>query len=92
VVTTDGLEAAERLKTGPSDFDAIVADVQMPGLDGIGLAEQVLATHPTMRFVLMSGLAGALVPAQRLKSAKFRLLSKPFTLEQIRAEVRAVLA
>jgi len=36
-------------------FDAILSDVQMPGMDGHSLIRWVAETHPTVQSVLMSG-------------------------------------
>jgi DNA-binding NtrC family response regulator len=36
-------------------FDAILSDVQMPGMDGHSLIRWVASTHPHIRSILMSG-------------------------------------
>ncbi len=63
----------------------------MPGIDGIELVEKGLAAMPKLRVMLMSGFSDELGRAQHLKGRIARVISKPFTLEQIRAAVRAVL-
>jgi CheY-like chemotaxis protein len=90
--TQDGSEALEKLQTNPTAYDLLISDVQMPGLDGIGLAEQGLALRPTLRVLLMSGFADELGRAGQLKSKVSSVLTKPFTLEQIRAAAKAALA
>ena len=44
--TQDGTEALERLQEAPDGFDLLISDVQMPGLDGVALAEKGLAGNP----------------------------------------------
>ncbi|MEQ1611395.1 MAG: response regulator, partial [Hyphomicrobiaceae bacterium] len=88
----DGQEALERATGATPPFDILVTDVQMPALDGISLAEQLLGANPGLRVVLMSGLQSEMVRADRLKSAKTHFLLKPFTLDQLRAVVRTALA
>lgn len=89
----DGQEALDRLTAAPSSVDLLLADVQMPGLDGIELAERARALVPGLRCVLMSALTGELARAERLKrEGGVRLLAKPFTLEQMRSEALAALA
>ncbi len=91
VVAEDGSEADARLKSdGP--FQLLVTDVQMPGIDGIELGRRALAAVPGLRIVMMSGYADVLESAKQLGAPSLRLLTKPFTIEKIRAEVRAALA
>jgi CheY-like chemotaxis protein len=88
---TDGSEALEALQAAGSAVALLVADIDMPGLDGITLAEQARATRPGLRILLMSGFADQLDRAKALESSGIRTLSKPFTLEQIRGAVRGLL-
>jgi CheY-like chemotaxis protein len=91
VVTQDGVEALEKLQAAPTRFDVLVTDVQMPGLDGIALVEKGLTVNAKLRVVLMSGFADELGRAAHLKDKIARVITKPFTLEQIRSAVKAAL-
>jgi CheY-like chemotaxis protein len=91
VVTQDGSEALEKLQAAPARVDLLITDVQMPGLDGVALVEKGLAVAPKLRVVLMSGFADELGRADHLKAKISRIITKPFTLEQIRAAVKAAL-
>ena len=90
VTASDGLEALARLGSdGP--FDVLVADVHMPGLTGIELAAKALASLPHLRLVLISAFPDVLEQARLLRAPAMRVAAKPFSIEKIRAEVRAVL-
>jgi CheY-like chemotaxis protein len=91
VATHDGQEALEKLQSGAT-FDLLISDVQMPAVDGIELIEKAVAIAPGMRVILMSGFAGELDRAAHLKSKIAYVISKPFTLEQVRGVVRSALA
>ena len=91
VVTQDGAEALERLEAGGGRIDLLISDVQMPGVDGIDLVEKGLVASPGLRIILMSGFSGELTRAEHLKPKISRVISKPFTLEQMRAVVKGVL-
>jgi two-component system, cell cycle response regulator CpdR len=91
-LTQDGAEALEKLQQVPGGFDLLISDVQMPALDGIALAEQAFDAQPKLRVILMSGFADELDRAEHLKAKISRVLSKPVTLEQIRAAVKVALA
>jgi CheY-like chemotaxis protein len=91
IVTQDGLEALEKLQSDSDSLDLLISDVQMPGLDGITLVERSRDTAPKLKVILMSGFAGELSRADHLKDQIAQVVTKPFTLEQVRSVVRAVL-
>ena len=70
----------------------LVSDVEMPVIDGIVLAEQAIAAQPKLRVLLMSGFPEQLERAKSRQGRPLGVLSKPFTLEQVRATVRKLLA
>ena len=85
----DGDEAAAVLD---QDWDLLLTDIVMPGMDGIEVARQAAALHPDLRIMFITGFAAvALHPASGApKQAK--VLSKPFHLREIVAEVDRMLA
>jgi CheY-like chemotaxis protein len=89
-VTQDGSEALDRVKAA-QPFDLLVSDVEMPLLDGVKLAERASALQPGLRILLMSGFAEQLERAKTLKGPHVAAISKPFTLDQVRATVRKLL-
>jgi len=92
VVAEDGAVALEQLKSGMQPFDLLVTDVQMPSLDGISLVERAIAHAPGLRIIMMSGFPEQLARASGLGARHMRIVTKPFTLEKMRAEVKASLA
>ncbi len=89
VAASDGAAALEAAGEGP--YDVLVSDISMPEPDGVALAEQMLASQPGLRVILMSAIADELQRAQSLGGG-VRVLSKPVSLEQIRKDVAALLA
>ena len=89
--TQDGAEALEQLQAAAPAFDLLIADVLMPAVDGIAVAEKAIAQQPGLRVILISGFADALDRAQHLKTKVSRVVAKPVTLEGIRAAVKAAL-
>ena len=61
------------------DYDAIVSDIKMPGMDGFQVARQVREKHPDTDVILITAFGN--INFQRyLKSTKF-VKSKPQVLE-----------
>jgi len=77
----DGLHALEIL--GNENFDLLITDIVMPGLDGIGLALKVARDHPALPVLLMTGFSAERQRAHNLEELICRVVTKPFTLKQI---------
>ena len=88
-VAEDGLDALDRL--GQSSYDLLLTDIVMPGLDGIALALKAGAAWPEMRILLMSGYAAERQRAHNLDALVHRVISKPFSLADIRRAVQETL-
>jgi len=86
----DGVQALEALHG--ADYDLLITDIVMPGLDGIGLALKVGSDRPGLPILLMTGYAAERMRAHNLEEIVFRVVAKPFTLEQICRAAEAALA
>jgi two-component system, cell cycle sensor histidine kinase and response regulator CckA len=83
-------EALELLDGGAPKPVALVSDVVMPGLDGLGLAARLRERDPDLPVLLVSGYAEAAL-GRDLASERLRLLPKPYGLSDLVAELRAIL-
>lgn len=86
-VTTanDGGEAMQRVLA--EDFDLVIADLGMPGMDGLQLASAVQTADPGKSVILLTGFAFA--PERQPKSVNC-VLQKPLVRAELRAALRAV--
>jgi two-component system, cell cycle response regulator CpdR len=92
IVAQDGAEALEQMLKALGSVELLVTDVDMPGLNGIELATQAIASAPQLRLVLMSGLTGSFTGIDALKPNLRQMLTKPFSLDTLRSTVKAALA
>ena len=83
----DGLEAMERLTERDGDYDLLVSDVKMPLMDGIALAHRAAGQWPGLPILLMTGFADQRERAEDLSQVIRDVVTKPFTLQQIREAV-----
>ncbi len=86
----DGIEATDRLAR--DDFDLLLADVVMPGLDGIELARRAVAEKPGLRIMFITGFAAVAMKYSELETARAKVLSKPFHLRDLVAQIDRMLA
>jgi two-component system, cell cycle response regulator CpdR len=73
-------------------FDLLVTDIVMPVMDGIALALAATDVRPDMPIIMMSGYAQERQRAHNLQDLITEVLSKPFTLAELRATVDRILA
>jgi DNA-binding response OmpR family regulator len=86
----DAYEALEILRD--HEFDLLISDIVMPGMDGIALALKVNKDHPDMRVLMMTGYEEERQRAYGLDDLIHGVVSKPFTLDDLRERVSAALA
>jgi two-component system cell cycle response regulator CpdR len=89
--TADGAEALERIARDDGGFDLLLADVRMPVMDGIALALAAARDYPALTILLMTGYADQRERAHGLDALIHDVISKPFTLSQIRGAVNDAL-
>ncbi len=90
LTATSAEEALELLEAGAPKPVALVSDVVMPGLDGLGLAKRLRDRDPDLPVLLVSGYAEAAL-GRDLAAERLRLLPKPYGLADLVAELRAIL-
>jgi two-component system, cell cycle response regulator CpdR len=73
------------------NFDLLLADVVMPGLDGIELARQVGNLQPGIRIMFITGFAAVVMREEGLIPNRPRVLAKPFHLRHLIDEIEALL-
>ncbi|MCC6467904.1 MAG: response regulator [Alphaproteobacteria bacterium] len=77
----DGLGAVEALSR--AEFDLLVTDIVMPGMDGIALALKASKDHPHLPILMMTGYAAERQRAHNLDALIHKVIAKPFTLREI---------
>ena len=90
VEAADGAEGLACLKD--ENFDLLLSDIRMPVMDGIELAHKASAAHPALKILLMTGYAEQRERADDLASKIVDVVSKPFSLPDIRRAVATALA
>jgi CheY-like chemotaxis protein len=92
VVEADsGAVALERLGEHPL-ISVMLTDVVMPAMDGRRLVEAALRQRPDLRVLYMTGYTRNAIVHNGMLDAGTRLLTKPFTVDELERELRAMLS
>ncbi len=75
-----------------SEFDLLLADIVMPGINGIELAKQANSDAPQLKVMLITGFAAVALKAKSMLDPGAKVLSKPFHLRAIVDEIDKLLA
>jgi len=86
----DGLEALAVLDSG-AEFELVVSNLMMPGLDGIGLLERLKEKYSDIPVVMESGVTDVTEVIAAFRNGAQDYLLKPFKREQLLAMVRRAL-
>ncbi|TNF32085.1 MAG: PAS domain-containing sensor histidine kinase [Deltaproteobacteria bacterium] len=92
VPTGDGEEAWNTFEGSPGRFDAIVTDVVMPRLSGVGLAKRVREVQPDMPIIFVTGYPDRGDHGDGPLDATAALVEKPFTRRTLCRAVASALA
>jgi two-component system, cell cycle response regulator CpdR len=92
VAAADGAEALEILGGEQGGFDLLLTDIQMPVMDGIALALAAARDFPRTTILLMTGFADQRERASNLSAIAHDVITKPFSVADIRTAVTDALA
>ena len=87
----DGPEALTLLARHQEPVHLLVTDLQMPGMDGRELASRFVELQPGTGVLFLSGNTDDSDDSQERDVVAARFLSKPFTFNQLAAEIDALL-
>ena len=87
----DGQEALE--KVSACAYDAILSDLRMPGLDGVGLYRGLDQHYPSLlrRIAFVSGTTQPVEYASFLEETGVPVLRKPFAIDDLQRLVQRML-
>ncbi|SDJ12353.1 DNA-binding response regulator, OmpR family, contains REC and winged-helix (wHTH) domain [Pedobacter sp. ok626] len=86
---SNGIQALESFQT--NNFDLVILDLMMPGLNGIELCRQLRTTHKTLPILMLTALGSIDDKVTGLKSGADDYLVKPFHFKELLARIEALL-
>jgi signal transduction histidine kinase len=81
VTACDGEEALKVLKR--EQFDLLLSDIRMPGINGIELLEQAIVLAPHLLVIMMTGFGTIELAVNAMKKGAYDFVTKPFMIDEI---------
>jgi len=92
VLAAVNADAALQIVNGhPAKIDLLLTDVVMPGRSGKELSMEVLAHHPSMKVLFISGYSHDVIAPEGVLEDGVNLLEKPFSSDDLLRKIRDVL-
>lgn len=86
-----GTEALEAFHGNPNDFDLVITDLDMPGMNGLAFAEKIWDIRPGIPIILCTGF-GDMITEETAETLGFRkLMMKPILPKDLTLAIREVL-
>lgn len=85
-------------KAGQDDFDVVITDLRMPGMDGLELLGQLKRIDPELPVIIITAFSTVETAIEAMKQGAYDYISKPFREDEIllvlnkALERRAILA
>jgi DNA-binding NtrC family response regulator len=90
IATQSGAAAVALLEK--QDFDVVLTDLRMEGVDGMDVLKKSRELQPQAEVIFITGYATAESAVQALKHGAFYYIAKPFRLDEVRKVVAEALA
>ncbi|MGH7017154.1 MAG: ATP-binding protein, partial [Caulobacteraceae bacterium] len=91
-ILADGGEEALAILAARDDVALLLTDVVMPGVNGRALAERAMRLRPEIAVLYMTGYTRNAIVHNGILDPDAQLISKPFTVAELAAQLDAALA
>jgi len=81
ITTNNPIEAVELARR--DDFDLVITDLKMPGLDGLQLLEEVKKKDEDIPVIIITAYGTIDAATEAIEKGGFDFITKPFKKEQI---------
>jgi len=81
----DGNAALDRLREKPAGFDLLIADLKMPGMDGLTLIKQAKRIRADLPIIIITGFSTESSAIEAVNLGVAGYLTKPFRVPQVLA-------
>ena len=91
VNVSSGWDALELLKK-QADFEVVVLDFRMPGMDGLETLKKIKEINPLVEVIILTGFSTVESGVEGMKFGAFDYLSKPCEIEKLTTKIKEAAA
>lgn len=88
-VAGDGASAVDRLRS--SQYDLLLTDIRMPGMDGLAVIREARRYHPGLPVIIITGYSTESTAIEALNLGVSAYITKPFQRHQVLSRVARAL-
>src|SRR5262249_1161039 len=81
VVRADGSGALDLLRA--EDFDAVITDLNMPGMNGVELCQRIASGRPDVPVIVITAFGSLDTATAAIRAGAYDFVTKPFEIEQL---------
>jgi DNA-binding NtrC family response regulator len=85
VVVYNGTDAVNMV--GEKEFDVIILDMKMPGMDGIATLKEIKKKTPSVEVVILTGHSSVESGIEGMQLGAFDFLMKPVSIDDLQEKV-----
>jgi two-component system nitrogen regulation response regulator NtrX len=85
-IIENGKKGLEMLKE--TNYDVVLCDIKMPGMDGLEVMEKAFETAPEVPFILISGHGTIEIAVEAVRKGAYDFISKPPDLNRLLITIR----
>jgi two-component system response regulator PilR (NtrC family) len=74
-----------------SSYDLVISDIKMPDMSGVDVLRHIKETDPSVPVIMVTAYASAETAVEALRLGAYDYLTKPFKLEELKANIRNAL-
>ena len=91
LLASSGHEALKVVEEHDGKLDLLLTDIMMPNMNGLELAETVVADNPDVKVLFMSGYLQSAFDSRNTLSFKKSFIQKPFSFKTLTTHIKKAL-
>ncbi|MBI4698398.1 MAG: response regulator, partial [Nitrospirae bacterium] len=85
---SNGIEALEKIEK--QEFDILIADIKMPGMDGLTLLGKVKEKYPKIEVIIITGFGSIESAVNAMKQGASDYITKPFNIDELNRKIKKI--